>query len=236
MLVHPGSSSRTPTPSNHLFSYTSAIVSLAAAWNRFIIAPSAGYVGLAVLGGLASWLTYEYMIGLQALGYLVLARFVWTSDPGPAAQRRKRVIAVSLPFLIPLALFLVYRLFFFEAGRGAVDVGSVLAAYQASPLNRGAAGRRAQRGLRQAVILAGPSQPTTSPSPPPRGHPHRPGVGQWRAGIAGVRRWSDRATINHFRCSRSPLSGVRLDRGVHCRRGDRARHPRRPRHPLGERF
>jgi hypothetical protein len=80
------------------------------------------------------------MIGLQALGYLGLARFVWTSDPGPAAQRRKRVIAVSLPFLIPLALFLVYRLFFFEAGRGAVNVGNVLAAYQASPL--GELGRR----------------------------------------------------------------------------------------------
>jgi hypothetical protein len=138
MLVYPGflQQPNADTFSNHLFGYSCAIVSLAAMIEsvhrrgalRWL------FILLAVAAALGSWLTYEYMIGLFALGYLFLARHLLSSSSRSARRRWLDVVAASIPFLIPLVLFLIYRTFFFEAGRGSVDVSSVLASYQPSPI------------------------------------------------------------------------------------------------------
>jgi hypothetical protein len=138
MLVYPGflQQPNANTFSNHLFAYTSALISLAASveslHHRSVVRWL--FVGLAVATALASWITYEYMIGLQAVGYLLLARHTWRTHAGPARYRWGKVVAVNLPFLIPLAVFLIYRLFYFQANRAAVDVGRVLADYQPAPV------------------------------------------------------------------------------------------------------
>jgi hypothetical protein len=138
-LVYPGflQQPNANTFSNHLFGYTAEILSLALMVESFRPAPPprrVGLIALAILAALGSWLTYEYMIGLEALRYWLLARHALRVESEARERRWADLLAVSAPFLIPLAGFLVYRLFFFEAGRESVDVAQVLAGYQAAPV------------------------------------------------------------------------------------------------------
>ena len=138
-LVYPGflQQPNANTFSNHLFGFTAEILSLSLTVEslRTTSPPRrVGLVALAILAALGSWLTYEYMIGLEALRYWLLARHALRGDSGAGERRWTALLAVSIPFLVPLAAFLAYRLFFFQAGRESVDVAKVLAAYQAAPV------------------------------------------------------------------------------------------------------
>ncbi|HSB91304.1 MAG TPA: hypothetical protein VLD63_14915 [Anaerolineales bacterium] len=137
-LVYPGflQQPNADTFSNHLFGYTSELISIAAtvealrsssSWQR------AGFTALAILSSLGSWLTYEYMIGLEVVRFLLIARHFWRQDPA-ARQRWGRSLTFSLPFLLTLAAFLIYRLWIFQAARPSVVVANVLADYRAAPL------------------------------------------------------------------------------------------------------
>ncbi|HMK09607.1 MAG TPA: hypothetical protein VK449_11320 [Anaerolineales bacterium] len=138
-LVYPGflQQPNADTFSNHLLSYAAEILSLAA--TAELLATPRGprrwaLTAFAIAAALTCWLLYEYMIGLEALRYLLIARHA-LAETGRLNRRWLRAFLVTfLPFLIPLAAFLVWRLGFFQATRGTVNVGQVLAAYRASPV------------------------------------------------------------------------------------------------------
>ena len=138
-LAYPGflQQPNADTFSNQLFGYTAELVSIAAMVESLHATSPlrrTGLTVLALLGALGSWLTYEYMIGLEAVRFLLIARaFLW--GQGPTMVRRWRsAVAFALPFLLPLGGFLVYRLWFFQATRSSVVVANVLAPYQGAPL------------------------------------------------------------------------------------------------------
>jgi hypothetical protein len=138
LLLYPGFQQQpnANTFSNHLFSYAAALISLAATaemlhsskpWAR------AAYGILSVATALAYWLTYEYMIGLEAVRFAVLLTAAWK----PSETLRKRLgyfAASAAPFALAVAGFLIWRLLLFHSGRQGVSVGAVLDYYRASPL------------------------------------------------------------------------------------------------------
>jgi hypothetical protein len=136
-LVYPGflQQPNADTFSNHLLSYTAAVLSLAATaeamasprgWRRL------GLTVFAVAGALTCWLTYEYMIGLEVLRYIILARAALEGIGRPNRRWFGRFAGAAAPYLIALAAFLYWRLAVFEASRIGVSVDHVLSKYETS--------------------------------------------------------------------------------------------------------
>ncbi len=84
--------------------------------------------------GLANWLLYEYMIGLEGVRLVLLALLAWRAEHGLKPMVR-RTLARWLPYLLPLAAYLVWRMLLFQATRATVDVGGLLQQYADSPLS-----------------------------------------------------------------------------------------------------
>jgi hypothetical protein len=138
-LVYPGflQQPNANTFSNHLLGYTAEILSLAATAELLGTARGWRRIGLtvfAVAGALTCWLLYEYMIGLEGLRYILIGRVALKESGRFNRQWLRRFLVESVPFLIPLIVFLVWRLLIFRADRGSVDVTQVLANYGPSPL------------------------------------------------------------------------------------------------------
>jgi hypothetical protein len=137
-VVYPGflQQPNANTFSNQLTSYACGVVSLAltvAAMRATTRRASIALTGLAILTGLANWLLYEYMIGLEGVRLVLLALLAWRAEHGLKPTAR-RALARWLPYLLPLAAYLVWRMLLFKAARAAVDVGGLLQQYAGSPL------------------------------------------------------------------------------------------------------
>jgi hypothetical protein len=137
-VVYPGflQQPNANTFSNQLTSYACAVASLAltvAAGRATARRSSIALTAAAILTGLANWLLYEYMIGLEGVRLVLLGLLAWRSEHGvkPAVRR---TMARWLPYLVPLAAYLVWRMLLFKAFRAAVDVGGLLQQYTGSPL------------------------------------------------------------------------------------------------------
>jgi hypothetical protein len=138
-LVYPGFQQQpnADTFSNHLVSYTAEVLSLAA--TAELLARPRGWrrVGLtlfAVAGALTCWFLYEYMIGLEVLRYFLIGRSALRESGRLDRRWLGRFAAEAAPFLIPLLVFLTWRLAFFQATRAGVDVSQVLSQYAAAPV------------------------------------------------------------------------------------------------------
>jgi hypothetical protein len=144
-LVYPGflQQPNANTFSNHLFGYAAGLLSLAATVEALQPEPPGQQSGLsrrrialtafAMLSGLVCWLIYEYMIGLEALRLLLIARGPVRESAG-SVQPVRRWLPTYLPYLVPLTAYLVWRGLIFQAARGTVDVSAVVSQYSASPL------------------------------------------------------------------------------------------------------
>ncbi|HET7009784.1 MAG TPA: hypothetical protein VFI11_03325 [Anaerolineales bacterium] len=137
-LVYPGflQQPNANTFSNHLFGYAAGILSLAATAEAIHSDSGrrrAAFTALAVVGAVTCWMIYEYMIGLEAARYLVLARDRLRKSGGTQKAWVGRWLRASLPYLVPVIAYLGWRLFVFRATRMGVDVGQVLAEYGSSP-------------------------------------------------------------------------------------------------------
>jgi len=137
-LVYPGflQQPNANTFSNHLFGYAAGVLSLAATAELAESAPGRKRVLLtvfAIASGLACWLIYEYMIGLEFLRYVLLARAALKTTGELNRRWLARFTTASAPFFAAMLAFLYWRGFVFIAGRGTVDVGQVISQYGASP-------------------------------------------------------------------------------------------------------
>jgi hypothetical protein len=137
LLLYPGFQQQpnANTFSNHLFSYASALISLAA--TAEILQPSRPHVRaafglLSLASALAYWLTYEYMIGLEAVRLAILL-IAAARQSGHLRQRLRYFTTFAMPYALPLAAFLIWRLLIFKSGRQGVSMGAVLDYYRASP-------------------------------------------------------------------------------------------------------
>jgi hypothetical protein len=137
-VVYPGfmQQPNANTFSNQLTSYACGVVSLAltvAAGRATNRRASIALTGLSIVTGLANWLLYEYMIGLEGVRLVVLALLAWRSEHRVKPSIR-RTLACWIPYLLPLLAYLAWRVLLFKAVRAAVDVGGLLQQYTASPV------------------------------------------------------------------------------------------------------
>lgn len=125
------------TYTNHIFSYTAGLLSLAC----MIKALSASRRGAAVfftLGalvfGATNLLMIEYMIGIEAMRAVLLAYLQDSKKTGTWKEGIRQYFRQWLPYLIILISYLYWRLFLFESGRRSVDVVRLFSGYASSPL------------------------------------------------------------------------------------------------------
>ena len=80
----------------------------------------------AVILGLLNFLLYEYMIGLEAMRFGVLWFVGQDRQELPLRPRFLRLLKDAAPYLVAILAFLIWRLGFFQSGRGGTDQFSVL--------------------------------------------------------------------------------------------------------------
>lgn len=135
MFVYPGflQWANAMTKSNHLTTYTLALVSIA-----FTVAAMRSRRNLwqiiwtvaSLVSGVIYWFLYEYMIGLEGLRLLVVGLLIWRREIPAVRQRLQQVLKSWAPYLVLIAAHILWRLFFFESGRPGMSVESALAPYQ----------------------------------------------------------------------------------------------------------
>jgi len=137
-LVYPGflQQPNANTFSNQLTSYACGVVSVALT----VASVRASRRGarilltcLAMVTGVANWLLYEYMIGLEGVRLAFLVLLAWRPT-----RRVRPTIGQTLrqwtPYVILLIAYLIWRGLIFEGQRAAVDVAGVVQQYAKSPL------------------------------------------------------------------------------------------------------
>ncbi len=137
-LIYPGflQQPNANTFSNHLFTYTMALVSI---WLTVLAAQTdktkqkVGYTALAILTALLYFPIYEYMIGLEGLRLGIL--WVLTSRDQSLSRKEcwKKVVIQWIPYAIVITGFLVWRLFFFQSERMATSVGAQIGKFMNRP-------------------------------------------------------------------------------------------------------
>ena len=117
------------TFSNQLLGYTLSLVSIA--FTLLAVRATRGkskvlWYSLALGSAVAYWLIYEYMIGMEA--FRVVA--VWVALDSGRTQRIRATIRSLLPFAPPLMVYLGWRVFAYESGRGVLNTGAVVARFR----------------------------------------------------------------------------------------------------------
>ncbi|HEY2981515.1 MAG TPA: hypothetical protein VGJ22_10065 [Anaerolineales bacterium] len=92
------------------------------------------WTALSILTGIVYPALVEYFLGLEALRLAFVSLVVWNEGRSPWRDFAKRVLRRWLPFAAAPALFLIWRVFFFETERGATDIGGQLGQLFDSPL------------------------------------------------------------------------------------------------------
>jgi hypothetical protein len=140
-LIYPGflQQPNANTFSNHLFTYTMALVSI---WLTTVALQTGSalkkgiFTVLATVTALLYFPIYEYMIGLEGLRFgiiwLHLARnSSWFE--APRKQWLKLLLKEWWPYFIPIAGFLFWRLVVFNSGRPATSIAAQIMAFQNRP-------------------------------------------------------------------------------------------------------
>jgi hypothetical protein len=109
---------------------------------------------VAIPASILSLMVTEYFVGLELLRPLL----VWLVVGEQTADRRdraRRTLSVSLPYLIVIALYVIWRLFVFESARPSTDASTFIATFMAHPV-QGLIGRfgGAIRDLVESGLLA----------------------------------------------------------------------------------
>ena len=124
------------TYSNHLLSYTAAILSIAlsirALFQKNRLLQFFTIAGAMVLQ-LVNFFLLEYMIGIEVLRYLLIGVVIWQRNGETLRFRAQRLLQASAIYLAPLFAFLSWRLLFFETGRRSVDAGRIFRDYLSLP-------------------------------------------------------------------------------------------------------
>lgn len=135
MFVYPGflQWANAMTKSNHLTTYTIALVSIAftlaamqSRRNLWKVIWTVASLGSAV----AYWFLYEYMIGLEGLRLLVIGLLVWRRQISTVGKRLLQVLKSWASYLVLMSAHVLWRVLFFESGRPGMSVDSALAPYQ----------------------------------------------------------------------------------------------------------
>jgi hypothetical protein len=122
---------------SHIAGLFFAILSIALTVQAILnpkLAARIALTALSIFFGLAYLSQMEYYIGFE----IVRLVFIFVLARGVAANWKARLLKtvwMGLPFLLAPALFVTWRLFFFESARKATDLGVQLAALAASPLH-----------------------------------------------------------------------------------------------------
>lgn len=131
------------THQNHVFSLTLGIFSICLTlWGlRQANRQRTRILALlaSILLALACYMIQEWLIGLEGVRLALLwVHFSKTSSIQAARWKNfreaaRRAILSWLPYLVPLAVFLVWRLLFFKTARAATDVGALATLYLTQP-------------------------------------------------------------------------------------------------------
>lgn len=92
------------------------------------------YISGAILAGWGYLSQMEYFIGIEVFRFTSIALLMWRGDGVNFYWKVKKTIAISFPFLLIVAGFLSWRLFFFESERAATDIGAQLSQFLSSPM------------------------------------------------------------------------------------------------------
>jgi hypothetical protein len=87
-----------------------------------------------VLAGWGYLSQMEYFIGAEAFRFGCIFVLMWRVQGESVWQKLKKIIIISLPFLLIAGGFLVWRMLFFTAERKATDIGLQLSQVFSSPL------------------------------------------------------------------------------------------------------
>ncbi len=125
------------TKSNHLITYTLAILSICLTVAAFQ-SRKTGWKMILSLGALVLtagyWFLYEYMIGLEGLRLLIIALLISREEGQAWKPKLTRFIKSWSPYLVLLLLHLAWRLFVFESGRVGMNVDFALSSYRTTPI------------------------------------------------------------------------------------------------------
>ncbi len=97
-------------------------------------APRMWWMAGSILAGWGYLSQMEYFIGVEAFRFASIFVLMWREQGESIWQKLKKIIIVSLPFLLIAGGFLVWRMFIFTAERKATDIGLQLSQVFSSPL------------------------------------------------------------------------------------------------------
>lgn len=122
---------------SHILALFLALLSIALTL-RSILAEGRVSRSLFILGSVLSGWGYlsqmEYFIGIEAFRVACIFVLVWRSSDSTWLDKLRASILKWLPFIIIPAVFLLWRLFFFETERKATDIGVQVGQLFGSPL------------------------------------------------------------------------------------------------------
>jgi hypothetical protein len=93
-----------------------------------------GWIGLSLVTGMIYPALVEYFLGLEMLRLSFIVQLVLQENQAGFKESAKRIFRLWFPFLGAPAIFLVWRIFFFETERRATDIGLQVGQVFASPL------------------------------------------------------------------------------------------------------
>ncbi|MCB0119332.1 MAG: hypothetical protein KDD72_09905, partial [Anaerolineales bacterium] len=111
---------------SHILGLFLATLSVALTVRAVLTANRAKKILLIVASVLTGWgylSQMEYFIGIEVFRFAAIMVLMWRAQGETFRQKVTKIIAVSLPYLLIAAGFLVWRLFFFSSERKATDVG-----------------------------------------------------------------------------------------------------------------
>ncbi len=127
---------------NHLLALASGIVSLSLSVHA--IKQRSDHLrmlsaGLSAATALFCYLMMEWMIGLEAARYLLLAVLINCTDKNTSLKNKARkLLSYSWINLLAVAIYLIWRVFLFESARQPTDVNALFLTYASSPFFMGA--------------------------------------------------------------------------------------------------
>ena len=122
---------------SHILGLFLATLSVALTIRAVLTADRAKKILLIVASVLTGWgylSQMEYFIGIEVFRFAAIMVLMWRAQGETFRQKVTKIIAVSLPYLLIAAGFLVWRLFFFSSERKATDVGLQVTQILTDPL------------------------------------------------------------------------------------------------------
>jgi len=122
---------------SHLFALFMALLSVALTLESVRAENRVRQILFAVASILSGWMylsQMEYFIGVEAFRLACIFLLTWRSSLSGWVARLRMAVLKWLPFIIIPAVFLLWRLFFFETERRATDIGGQVGQIFSSPL------------------------------------------------------------------------------------------------------